>query len=475
MHKAFRLMTVALALMLAAVACTSDPDEEAQTSDGGSEAADDTGGDAGDTGDTDGTETTEAGDTGGGTGGDGEDVPTGSTKGITDDTIKVGFIGADFSALEETGLVPVLGDQEKIVTSIVEDINEHGGVAGREIEVRIKLVDGTAGPELAQAACVEMTQDFGAAVVILAPAVSRDTARCAAVSNETLTLNGTGFDQGLYDEAEGRLFSLGSSTSMSTDRQYEGWARLLDDAGELEGKTIGIITAEQAPEFPAAVESALVPTLEELGYDVAANVNLPCPEGDRDCEQHEAAIQQMKDAGVDFVFMAAPNLIGPTVVQAAVNLDYHPQWAANGNQVTDTVSQFFEAVWPEWDGAVGVSTIFAQKDDLSDEAHDCNDVITDRSGEEYEPGSDAFGFAALNCLVFRSLQVAGEGIEPGNLGQGTLIHAIEGLGEYPANAGPPGTLSADKHNAGDYLFLVDFSAADGEWTDRSGEPVKIDP
>ena len=100
------------------------------------------------------------------------------------------------------------------------------------------------------------------------------------------------------------------------------------------------------------------------------NVNLPCPEGDRDCDQHEAAIQQMKDADVDFVFMAAPNLIGPAVVQAAVNLDFHPQWSANGNQVTDTVSQFFESVKDEWDGAVGVSTVFAQVDDLSDEAHD---------------------------------------------------------------------------------------------------------
>ena len=46
---------------------------------------------------------------------------------------------------------------------------------------------------------------------------------------------------------------------MSTDRQYEGWAQLLDDAGELEGTTIGIVTAEQSPEFPAAVESGLVP------------------------------------------------------------------------------------------------------------------------------------------------------------------------------------------------------------------------
>ncbi len=320
----FRRSAAALvALGLLTAACTSDPDETAS--------------------DESSTE------------GDGETVE-GSTRGITDDTIRIGFIGADFAALAEAGLAPDLGDQPKIIQSVVDQINEDGGIAGRQIEVRIKLVDGTAGPEAAQAACLEMTQDFQAFAVILAPAVSRETARCTSISNETLTLNSTGFDEALYEEAQGRLFSLGSDTSMSTDRQYAGWAQMLDDAGELEGTTIGVVSADQAPEFPAAVEDGLIPALEDLGHEVAVNVTLPCPELDIDCEQHEAAVQQMKDAGVDFVFMAAPNLVGPTVVQAAINLDFQPRWAANGNQVTDTVSQFFASVKDEWDGAVGTST-----------------------------------------------------------------------------------------------------------------------
>jgi ABC-type branched-subunit amino acid transport system substrate-binding protein len=461
MKRPVHILALLLSLALLAAACTGDPDE----------AADDDGGT------DDASETADTGDTGDGTGGgssDGEAPPDGPTTGITDDTIRIGFIGADFSALEETGLVPVLGDQPKIVRAVVDEINADGGIAGREIDVRIELVDGLAGPEVARRACLEMTQDFEAFAVILAPAVGRDTARCSAVTNETLTLNSTGFDLGLYEEADGRLFSTGSATSMSTDRQYQGWAELLDEDGVLDGKTIGIVTAEQAPEFPAAVESGLVPTLEDLGHEVAVNVNLPCPEGDRDCEQHEAAIQQMKRAGVDLVFMAAPNLIGPTVVQAAINLDFHPQWVANGNQVTDTVSQFFESVKDEWDGTIGTSTVFAQDDDITDEARACNEVITTRSGEEYEPGSDAFGFAAVNCLTMQVLQLAGEEIDPTDLNQTTMIQAIEGLGEITLNAGPPGSLSPDKHDAGDYLFMADYSAAESEFVDRPGEPVKID-
>ena len=429
-------------LLLLGAACSSDPDESGGD-DGGDSSADD-------------------------------GPLEGSTVGLTDDTIKIGYLGADFGSLAELGIVPDLGDQEKIVQSVVDELNDDGGIGGRQIEVKITLVDGVAGPEVGQAACIEMTDDFGAFAVILGPAMSRDVARCTSVTHETLTMNSTGFDQALYDEAEGRLVSTGSDTSMSTDRQYEGWARLLDDAGELDGKTIGIVTAEQSPEFPAAVESGLVPTLEELGHEVAVNVNLPCAEGDRDCDQHEAAIQQMKEADVDFVFMAAPNLVGPAVVQAAVNLDFHPQWSANGNQVTDTVSQFFEAVKDEWDGAIGVSTVFAQVDDLSDEAHTCNEIITERSGEEYEPGSDAFGFAAVNCITMQMLQRAAEGIDPAEVNQATVIRGIDGLGEVPLNAGPSGTISADKHNAGDYLFLADYNATDQQFIDRADEPVAID-
>ena len=430
-----RALALAVAMVILVGACTSDPDKA--TDEGGSGSG-------------------------------------GSTKGLTDDTIKIGFIGADFGPLAEAGLAPDLGDQPTIVQAVVDAINNEGGIGGRKIEVRVKLVDGTAGPEAGQAACLEMTQDFGAFAVIIAPAVGRDTARCVAVTNNTLALGATGFDAGVYEEAEGRLFTAGSDTSMSTDRQYEGWAQLMDDEGVLDGKTIGVVSAEQSPEFTAAVKNGLIPKLEELGHEVAVNVTLPCPEGDTDCDQHEAAVQQMKDDGVDFVFMAAPNLSGPTFLTAAENLDFAPQWAANGNQVTDTVSKFFESVKGAWDGAIGTSTVFAEPEDLTDGARLCNEIVQAGGGEDYEPGSDAFGFAAVNCLLLQLLQTAGDEVDQADLNQTSMIEAIEGLGSIELNAGPEGSLSADKHDAGDYLFLADYDADAGEFVQRPDEPVKID-
>lgn len=437
MRRLGQAASIAASLALLAIACTGDPDEQGGGGTEGAEAA-------------------------------------GSTKGLTDDTIKIGVIGADFGALAAAGLAPDLGDQPKIVQSIVDEINADGGIGGRQVEVRLKLVDGVAGPEEGQAACLEMTQDFGAFAVVLTPAISRNVARCTAVTNETLTLGPTGFDESLYEEAEGRLFTAGSDTSMSTNRQYAAWAQLMDAEGVLDGKTIGVVTAEQTPEFVAAAEDSLIPELEALGHEVAVNIPLPCPEGDTDCDQHEVAVQQMKDAGVDFVFMAAANITGPTLVQAAENLDFHPAWAANGNQVTDTVSQFFASVKDAWDGAIGTSTVFALPDDLTEAAHRCNEVVTERSGESYEPGSDAFGFAAVLCLVVQLLDAAGDDIDAAELGRASMIRGIEDLGEVTLNAGPPGSLSADKHDAGDHVFLADFSAAAEEFVQREDAPVKVD-
>src|SRR3954468_2771697 len=145
-----------------------------------------------------------------------------STTGITDGQINIAFIGVDFSALAATGLVPDLGDQQKQVKAIVDEINANGGISGRMINLHFKLLDVlSGGADAIQAACIEATQEFKAAVVVLPPAAARDLARCTAVTNKTLTISATAFDQALFEESQGRMFSPGG---MSIDRQFRAWA-----------------------------------------------------------------------------------------------------------------------------------------------------------------------------------------------------------------------------------------------------------
>jgi ABC-type branched-subunit amino acid transport system substrate-binding protein len=417
------------------------------------------------------SEAADGGDGGGGDGsggtGDGGGTPL---DGVTEDAINISFIGADFAALAEAGLAPDLGDMPATLPALVEWINEDGGIAGRDVNLTVDLVDGVSGPDAARAACVKATEEDDAAVVVVSPAVSRELVRCTAVQQRTITLGMPGWDDPLYEEAEGRLFSMGSQTSMGTYRNTEGWADVLEAEGELEGHTIGVVTSDDFDAIAAGTEDALVPHLEELGYEVAEFANLPCPEGDSDCEQHEPAMQSFKDAGVDLVFMNAGPLSGPALLTAADGLDYHPEWVVCCNTVTNTVAQFYADITGELDGTIGVSTLFPEPTPESD---DCNAQVAERAGESYERGSDAYGFTAVNCINLLALRDALADVD-GELTDAGVISAIEALGEVPTNAGPPGTISADKHDAGDFLILARYSAADGVFTvDDAFEPFEV--
>src|SRR3954447_11838322 len=351
-----------------------------------------------------------------------------SRTGNSDGQINIAFIGVDFSALAATGLVPDLGDQQKQVKAIVDEINANGGIGGRMINLHFKLLDVlSGGPDAIQAACIEATQEFKAAVVILPPAAARDLARCTSVTNSTLTLYATGMDDGLYKESQGRLFTPGG---MSVDRQFRGWANEMNTLGVLDGKTIGIVAGDRPQEFANGVNNALVPELEKLGKKPAQLVTLPCAAGTTatSCEQYDAAAQKLKDAGVDTVFMTLANTFGTGLIQASTNIGYHPKWLFEGNQVTNTVLKFFESVKSDIDGTIGMGFSFGLPSDVTDEARKCNEVIKTRSGEDYTENSDAFGFASVVCNEFQILDAAGDKADKASLNQGALIKGIEGLG-----------------------------------------------
>ena len=92
---------------------------------------------------------------------------------------------------------------------------------------------------------------------------------------------------------------------------------------------------------PAVMDDSLKPALKKAEVKLTAEATLPLAEGDQDCTQQDIGIQKMKDADVDLVLLAAPNLCGASAVAAAEKAEYKPQWATYGNNTTDTVASFF--------------------------------------------------------------------------------------------------------------------------------------
>ena len=79
---------------------------------------------------------------------------------------------------------------------------------------------------------------------------------------------------------------------------------------------------------------------------------------------------------------------------------------------------------------------------------------------------------SLTCLQIQTLANAMNAAgQP--LTQDSVIKALESTSSVPMNSGPPGSLSAAKHDAGDYLWLEKYSAAKGTFELVDPAPKKI--
>src|SRR4029453_12191326 len=99
---------------------------------------------------------------------------TGPAPGVTDDTIRVGVTYADDAALQAVGLNYEFGDTEAAYQALADDINEDGGIEGRQLELVFAPIDPTS-PTPAEEKCVELTEDedvFLAVGFFLADAVN---------------------------------------------------------------------------------------------------------------------------------------------------------------------------------------------------------------------------------------------------------------------------------------------------------------
>jgi hypothetical protein len=284
-----------------------------------------------------------------------------------------------------------------------------------------------------------------------------------------LTMSMASWDKQLYDDAQGRLFSGGTNVSIGVERAFHAWPKMLRDSGNLPPTAkVGIVRVDLPPQN-AGTEIGLEPALEDLGVPVAVDAVLPCTEADG-CTQQDVAVQKMKDAGVDFVFLVAPATFGVNVVQSAVKLDFHPQWTTIGENITDTVAQFFAPVRDEWDGALGIDTGFSQR---PPEAAECNDIVARRADLRYPSESDQYGFAAVICL---QLQIAASAIKTvdGDLTQASFISAMEAITEVPSADAPRGSWGPGKHDAGDHQFVSRYDKTTGTFTAVDETPRKAE-
>ena len=159
-------------------------------------------------------------------------VLTDSFRGVTAETIKLGFASIDFEYFNETfGFNLTYANYDDTVDVYVEYINATGGIVGRMVEV-VHAHFLPVGPVTAEAACIELTQDHQVFAVMngFAGPGAENVNACFSATYDTILVGGKPTPEQLEQSTAPWI-----SYDISLGRRGRAFVNLLEETGELGG------------------------------------------------------------------------------------------------------------------------------------------------------------------------------------------------------------------------------------------------
>lgn len=271
-----------------------------------------------------------------------------STQGVTDTTIKVGFVMLDLSGAESVGLGLdnfEIDLQKAKLKSLVDGINAAGGINSRKIVPVYARLDPLqiSGPHSYRGMCLNLARDERVFAVV---GYANATGVCASTQYHLPVVNANGFLEQAYTKSNGLFVSLGPKLQ----RFGQTWADALVRSKIIDGRKLGLLmTADngesQLPaEATAAQLKALGHELTVTGKSDATNLNaLP------------TLVQKMKNKGVNTVLLASDFVAAVRFVFFADSQHYKPQYLTSeiGSLAADGLVR---GVGPGFNGAIGMTS-----------------------------------------------------------------------------------------------------------------------
>jgi Periplasmic binding protein len=369
-------------------------------------------------------------------------VATGPAPGVTDDSITVGVTYVDLASLGDVVNISH-GDYELAYQALFDDINAEGGINGRTIDPVIVGIN-PVGTEAADAACVELTEDEDAFIVMgffLADAVT-----CVVNTHETAVIGGS-MNAELLDQARAPWYTTEAGTDVQTDV-----IRAMADAGEFDG-TLGVFAGAGDA---AQMNDVVLPLLDELGVEVAESAAVDAPPDDIAAVNAATGViaERFDASGVDQVLTVGQS--GLAWASGTESLDYRPQLlltdpnsilAYAGDTAGRDLSVLDDAVAGNlYGGAENIYNLPAMQE--------CIGVIEDAGGEVPEPatleeGMDLYVSAFTACqnvtLLRALLEAAGEDLNYGSLAAGAEGLEVQLPGDpEPDTYGSPPAADGDR-------------------------------
>ena len=377
---------------------------------------------------------------------------TATWRGVTADTITVGVTYLDTELMVELGFsVNTWGDQDLQIQALVDDINERGGINGRQL---VALTDkyNPIGATEAEAACLRVTEDnevFAVLFGFLGPAAVANT--CIVGTQETILVGGIITPDRLA-EARAPWVNARTTREVSTSALFT----LLKEEGMLEGRSIAIVAdISAAPELENVAN-----LLRDRGVEPVLEVATSSQVADLVAENQEwaALSERIRASGADTLLLVGNASAG--VENARLNGLEVDIWATDSSGLGANLGSH---VNPE--SARGVITVGPMTDaqifETDPRFKECLDAfnakhpdIEVKHPDTLETGDPRwFTSLSFHCRFFQIFELLATAAGP-NLTHETFAEAIANIGEFSVAGQPYASLGPDKLSSNDSFQLL---------------------
>ena len=378
---------------------------------------------------------------------------TATWRGVTADTITIGVTYLDADLLVELGFSPATwGDQELQIQVLVDDINERGGINGRQL---VALTDkyNPIGATEAEAACLRLTEDnevFAILFGFLGPAEVANT--CIVGTQETILVGGIISPERLA-EARAPWVNARATREVSTGALFT----LLEEEGMLEGRSIAVVAdLSAAPELENVANQ-----LRDRGVEPVLETSTSSQVADLIAQNQEwaALSERIRASGADTLLLVGNASAG--VENARLNGLEVDIWATDSSGLGGNIGSNVD---PE--SARGVITVGpmtnAQIFETDPRFKECLDAfnakhpdIEVKHPDTLEHGEPLwFVSLSAHCRFFQLFELLATAAGP-NLTHETFADAIANIGEFSVAGQPYASFGPDKLSSNDSFQLLE--------------------
>lgn len=375
---------------------------------------------------------------------------TASDRGVIAEKIKVGVLVIDIGSIGRIGIaVPGLSPQEQkeAWSAFFRDLNERGGIHGRQVEHVFREFDLLDADDM-RAACLELVLDQKVFAVVEAGGFHGPAVLCVTKENRTPLLGGgtVGTPKGYFRQSQGMLFTV----QQAAPRLMRNFAWELGRLDLLKGRKIGILDGGSFP--MGETMDVFAAALRDLGGDVVYRANLS-QDYSTGASQVPVAVQQMRTKGVESVMLVSSLIYATQFVQAADGQGWYPNyyttdWQAGSND------NYAAAMPASFDGALSISStrlyeVRVGKPEPAIDAH-CRQIWEEQTGKKVERGTIAYASTVEICNMVRLFEAGALGAGS-NLTRTGLSMAIQGLRRFVLADFGDGAFRPGKFDAIDHM------------------------